>query len=48
MVAGLIMGGLVTVAGLVTLDSAGPTVLIVGLIVLAFGGAAFFTRQRQS
>lgn len=48
MVAGLTLGILVTVMGLVLLEEAGPTPLIVGLVFLAFGGTAFFVRQRAS
>lgn len=47
MVAGLIIGAMFTVIGLLLLDD-GPQLLIVGLIFLAFGGVAFFTRQRSA
>lgn len=46
MVAGLTLGILLTIIGLVLLGEVGPVPLIVGLVLLAFGGAAFFTRQR--
>lgn len=46
MVGGLTLGILITVMGLVLLEQVGPVALIVGLIFLAFGGAAFFMRQR--
>lgn len=47
MVAGLTLGILLTVIGLLLLNQAGPAPLIAGLVLLAFGGAAFFTRQRN-
>lgn len=47
MVAGLTLGILLTVIGLLLLDQAGPAALIAGLVLLGFGGAAFFTRQRN-
>jgi hypothetical protein len=46
MVAGLTLGVILTAIGLITLQSVGPVPLIIGLVLLAFGGAAFFTRQR--
>jgi len=46
MVAGLTLGILITIMGLLLLDSLGPVALIVGLIFLAFGATAFFMRQR--
>lgn len=46
MVAGLTLGILFTVMGLVLLEIVGPVPLIVGVIFLAFGGAAFFNRHR--
>lgn len=46
MVAGLTLGIILTAIGLITLQNVGPAPLIIGLILLAFGGAAFFTRQR--
>lgn len=41
-VVGLVLGGIVTIAGLGMLAD-GPVILIVGLIFLAFGGGALFT-----
>lgn len=46
MVAGLTLGILLSVIGLIVLDGVGPVPLIIGLVFLAFGGAAFFNRQR--
>lgn len=48
MVAGLTLGILITIMGLVLLEQIGPVPLIIGLIFLAFGGTAFFMRQRPS
>jgi hypothetical protein len=46
-VAGLVLGGIVTIAGLVMLEN-GPQILIAGVIVLAFGAAAFFVKQARA
>lgn len=46
MVAGFTLGVLLTGMGLLLLDQLGPSLLIVGLIFLAFGGGAFFSRHR--
>ncbi|MCU1441151.1 MAG: hypothetical protein JWP85_2148 [Rhodoglobus sp.] len=46
-VAGLVIGGVVTIAGMFLLDSGGPAVLIVGVILLAFGGGSLFTLARR-
>jgi len=46
MVAGMTLGIILTAIGLLLLQEVGPTTLIAGLVLLAFGGAAFFTRHR--
>lgn len=48
MTAGLVLGAVLTIAGLATMSLNGPVLLIVGLVVLAFGAGAFFTRQARS
>lgn len=45
---GLTLGILLTMRSFVLLEQAGPVALIVGLIFLAFGGSAYFVRQRVS
>jgi uncharacterized membrane protein HdeD (DUF308 family) len=50
-VAGIVIGGIVTVFGLVSLEYSGPVALVVGLFLLAAGVASMFTylsgRQRR-
>ncbi|SFN65813.1 hypothetical protein [Mycetocola miduiensis] len=46
-IVGLVLGGIVTLAGLAMLERSGPVALILGVIILAFGAGAFFTNQSR-